>query len=195
MISAIILAAGKSVRMGQPKMLLPWGDTTVLGQVISTYQLAGIENLLVVTGSGREQVTAIASQFGVQSIYNENYADGGMLSSVQIGLESLLQHAEIEAAMIGLGDQPQTQIESVQLISETFLTQRAKLIVPSHQMRRGHPWLIQKTLWKELIEMDNSLSPRIFLNRHANDILYVIVDTPSIVADLDTPQDYQNYRP
>ena len=56
MIAALILAAGQSKRMGQPKMLLPWGETTVLETVIATYRAAGIDNILVITGGAREQV-------------------------------------------------------------------------------------------------------------------------------------------
>ncbi len=89
MISAIILAAGESKRMGQPKMLLPWGEVTVLGQVISTYQAAGVEDVLVVTGGAREQVEGIVRQHGARSVFNEQFAGGGMLSSLQCGLQFL----------------------------------------------------------------------------------------------------------
>jgi len=195
MISAIILAAGRSVRMGQPKMLLPWGNTTVLGQVISTYQEAGVEDILVVTGSAREQAAAIAHQHGARSIYNEMYASSEMLASLQKGLQSLLYTPEVEAALIGLGDQPQVQAGTVQLICETFRKQRAKLTVPSCQKRRGHPWLVERSLWNELMGMEAPRSPRDFLNQHAGEILYLEVDTPSILADLDTPQDYLSSRP
>ena len=55
-ISAILLAAGQSRRMGRPKLILPWGETTVLGQVVSTFAAAGIEDILVVTGGARDQI-------------------------------------------------------------------------------------------------------------------------------------------
>ena len=60
-IAAILLAAGESHRMGQPKMLLPWGGTTVLGQVVATFAAAGIEDILVVTGGAREQVESLVA--------------------------------------------------------------------------------------------------------------------------------------
>ena len=195
MITAIILAAGESKRMGQPKMLLPWGSTTVLGQVISTYQAAGIEHILVVSGGAREQVEAIAHRGGAQTVFNESYASGEMLSSLQLGLRTLLEQVQVEAALIGLGDQPQVQAGCVRLICDVFQKQRAGLIVPSYQRRRGHPWLIERSLWSELLELQSPQSPRDFLNQHAADILYVNVDTASILADLDTPQDYQSAHP
>jgi molybdenum cofactor cytidylyltransferase len=196
MISAIILAAGESKRMGRPKMLLPWGSNTVLGQVIATFQAAGVEDVLVVTGGAHEQVTEIASQHGARSLFNAQYQNGGMLSSLQCGLRSLAtEEAHVQAALIGLGDQPQLQEGCVRQVCEAFRQQAARLIVPSYQMRRGHPWLVERSLWSELLELEAAQSPRDFLNRHGDEIRYVQVDTPSILADLDTPQDYQSARP
>jgi molybdenum cofactor cytidylyltransferase len=83
----------------------------------------------------------------------------------------------------------------VRQVCESFRQQAARLIVPSFQMRRGHPWLVERSLWSEILGLLPPESPRDFLNRHAAEILYVEVDTPAILADLDTPQDYQNARP
>ncbi len=196
MISAIILAAGQSKRMGRPKMLLPWGEITVLGQVISTYQAAGVGDVLVITGGAREQVTEIAARHGARSIFNEQFANGEMLSSLQCGLQLLSKEEPgAQAALIGLGDQPQVQAGCIRQICETFQAQEARLIVPSFQKRRGHPWLVERSLWTELLELQPPQSPRDFLNRHAAEIAYVEMDTPSILADLDTPQDYRQARP
>ena len=118
MISAIILAAGESKRMGQPKMLLPWGKTTVLGHVLSTFQEAGIEDLLVVTGGTHEEVEQIVKQYKCRSVFNKNFERGEMLSSLQLGLEG--QSSQVRATLIGLGDQPQIQAKSVLLICEAF---------------------------------------------------------------------------
>ena len=196
MISAIILAAGESKRMGQPKMLLPWGEDTILGQVITTYKAAGVEDILVVTGGAHEQVDDIVRQHGARSIFNTQFSSGEMLSSLQRGLGLLSEEESgVKAALIGLGDQPQVQEGSIRQICDAFHKHSARLVVPSFQMRRGHPWLVEHSLWAELLELKTSQSPRDFLNRHAAEILYVELDTPNILADLDTPQDYQNYRP
>ena len=191
MISAIILAAGESKRMGQPKMLLPWGNDTVLGQVISTYRAANVKQVLVVTGGARQQVTEIVERHGAYSIFNEQFSSGEMLSSLQFGLHFLAaEHPRVDAALIGLGDQPQVQERCVRRLCETFRQQAARLIVPSFQMRRGHPWLVERSLWQEILQMSAGTSPRDFLNQHADEIKYVNVETSSILADLDTPEDY-----
>ena len=193
MISAIILAAGQSKRMSQPKMLLPWGRVTVIEQVITVFLEAGIKDIVVVTGGVREQVETVIERYPVRSVPNSEYQFGEMLSSLQYGLRAL--QAEAEAALIGLGDQPQVQAGTVRQIRQAFLERRSNLLVPSFQRRRGHPWLVGRSLWEELLSIKSPESPRDFLNRHATDIDYLEMDTPSILADLDTPEDYETSRP
>jgi len=197
MISAVILAAGKSRRMGRPKMLLPWGDTVVLGHVISVFAAAGLEDILVVTGAVREKIEGIVSEYGkdfpVRTVYNEDYQEGEMLSSLKCGLRDLAGSGA-RAALIGLGDQPQVQEKTVRLVCESFRLTGSPLVIPSFQMRRGHPWLASRRFWMDLLELHPSQTPRDFLDAHRRDIQYVEVDAPSILADLDTPEDYRASR-
>ena len=208
-ISAIILAAGQSRRMGQPKMLLPWGNTTVLGRVIETIQSAGIEDILVVTGGARAEVEKVAAEFNVRAVHNGNFERGEMLASVQLGLQALLPPPSQrdtspvffengggrEGALICLGDQPQIKERSVRVVCEMFLAQRSSIVVPSYQMRRGHPWLIARELWGEVLQMRETESMRDFLNKHGDDIYYIEHDSPDILQDLDTPDDYLKHKP
>ncbi|MBI3739422.1 MAG: nucleotidyltransferase family protein [Chloroflexi bacterium] len=192
MITAIILAAGESKRMGQPKMLMPWGKSTVLQTVIATFQAAGVNDILVITGAARKQVEALIGK-SVQTVFNEKYEAGEMLSSVQAGLRA--KKHEARAALICLGDQPQVQKRTVQRILQEYRETGAPIIVPSYQMRRGHPWLVARELWNEILKMRAPESPREFLKRHTKDIHYVNIDSPSVLADLDTPEDYLKSRP
>jgi molybdenum cofactor cytidylyltransferase len=118
-----------------------------------------------------------------------------MLSSMQAGLRVLRGNPSASAALICLGDQPQIQEGSVRAVVCRFIETEASLVVPSYQMRRGHPWLAARPLWEEILAMSPAESPRDFLNRHAGEIEYVEVDTPSILADLDTYDDYLKSRP
>jgi molybdenum cofactor cytidylyltransferase len=192
MISAIILAAGQSKRMGQPKMLLPWGNTTVLEKVIATFKAADVEDILVVTGGVRDAVESLVGG-SAQIIFNPNYAKGEMLSSVQVGLVGLKPGAE--AALIGLGDQPQVRERSVRSVLKAYRNSGASLVVPSFQMRRGHPWLVARVHWDEILEMRSPASLRDFLNRHADEIHYVELHHESVLQDLDTPGDYLKSKP
>jgi molybdenum cofactor cytidylyltransferase len=69
------------------------------------------------------------------------------------------------------------------------------LVIPSYQMRRGHPWLVSRSLWNELLELKPPETLRSFLNRHLEDIHYVEVDNAGILLDLDTPGDYEKHKP
>lgn len=192
MITAIILAAGQSKRMGKPKMLLRWGETTVLEKVISTFEAANVDEILVVTGGQREQVEALAAG-SARTVFNPDYGKGEMLSSVQAGLVRL--QPGTEAVLIGLGDQPQAQERSVQLVLDEYRKSGASIVVPSFQMRRGHPWLVTRGHWEEILDMHSRTTLRDFLNSHADEIHYVEVNNDSILQDLDTPEDYLKFRP
>jgi molybdenum cofactor cytidylyltransferase len=187
-IAALILAAGNSKRMGSPKMSLPWGDTTVLGQVLEVFKAAAVGYVLVVTGGAREGVEKIASAAGAQTVFNPDFAKKEMLSSLQAGLQAL--PADANAALIALGDQPQIQLDTVTAIATAYSQTRAALIVPSYHMRRGHPWLIARELWGQILSMQPPQTPRDFLNERAAEIQYVELDTASVLQDLDTPEDY-----
>ena len=186
-ISAVILAAGKSTRMGEQKMLLPWGNTTVLGKVIQSLQDAGVEDIVLVTNSVLAKEVA---RYEVRVTFNN---EGEMLESVQIGLQA--QKPSAEAALICLGDHPQVGEGDIGRICEGFRQHQTRVVVPSYRMRRGHPWLIARELWDEILSLRAPQSMRDFLNAHKEEIFYVECDSPSTLQDLDTPADYLKYKP
>jgi molybdenum cofactor cytidylyltransferase len=198
MIPAIIPAAGESQRMGEPKLLMKWMDGTVLGHVVSVFARAGVEDILVITGSNREKIEQLvedlANRYPVRCVYNSSYNSGEMLSSVQRGLEDLVEK-NIGAAMIGLGDQPQVEGGSVKVILDEYRRTHYSLIVPSYQMRRGHPWLVGRIHWDEILLLKAPQTLRDFLSRHAETIHYVKTENASVLADLDTPADYSKSHP
>lgn len=198
MISAIILAAGESKRMGEQKLLMKWGKSSVIEHVIRVYSNAGVDEIVVITGSHRNEIESVISatkvNHRVKSVFNENFSSGEMLSSIQCGLREL-QVGLTDAALIGLGDQPQVREGTVRLVCEAFRQTKSPIVVPSFNMRRGHPWLIARELWGDLLGLDTHQTPRVFLTRHQEKIHYVDVGNASIHADLDTPEEYQESRP
>ena len=193
MISALVLAAGKSERMGRPKLALPWGDSTVLGAVLQALAAAGLEDVRVVTGAARDLVESLCAEIAVTMVANAEYERADMLSSIQAGLRSLPEASQ--AALIVLGDQPQIMADTVQRVVEAYRQSTPRLVVPSHSMRRGHPWLVERGLWQELLDLRPDDTARRFLRQHDAEIKYVEIDSPTILQDLDTPDDYLNSRP
>lgn len=192
MIAAVVLAAGQSKRMGSPKMILPWGDTTVIGRVIAVLQEAGVAEICVVTGGAHEQVETALEGVGVRMVFNPRFEQDEMAFSLQVGLANLSVRAR--AALVVLGDQPQIQPQVVCTIMQEYEAQQASLVVPSYQMRRGHPWLIDRALWPEVMALQSPRTLRDVLTALPERILYVPVDTDSVLRDLDTPEDYGRER-
>ncbi len=191
-VAAVVLAAGMSSRMGSPKMILPWNGSTIVARVVRALRDGGAASITVVTGSQRERVEAALEGEPVSFAYNEDYANGEMLDSIQTGLRAL--PAQVDAALIALGDQPQIQAATVRQVLESYAQSSSKLVAPSYQMRRGHPWLVERELWGEILNLRHPLTLRDFMEAHAGDIRYLIVDTPTILQDVDTPEDYRRFR-
>ena len=192
-IAAVVLAAGFSRRMGRPKMILPWGDTTVIGQVVEVLQQAGLEEIVVVTGSARQEVELALRHRHVRCIFNQLYTEDNMAISLQVGLSALAD--SVEAALVVLGDQPQIACEVVARLVQAFEKTRAKLIVPSYQQRRGHPWLVARSAWPAILALGPQETLRSFLNAYEAWIEYLPVESDTVLRDLDTPEDYSRERP
>jgi molybdenum cofactor cytidylyltransferase len=194
MFAAVVLAAGCSTRMGRPKLVLPWGNTTVIGQVVTTLMQAGVTEIVVVTGGARAEVEAALAGFPVRMVFNARYQEDAMLLSLQVGLRTL-KKSQSEGALIILGDQPHLKGEVLQGLLAAYTARRAPLVVPSFQYRRGHPWVLERSLWAAALGAAPSTTLRDFLNQHAAQIEYVNVDNDSILNDLDYPEDYARLHP
>jgi molybdenum cofactor cytidylyltransferase len=192
-IAAVVLAAGHSRRMGSPKLALPWGDTTVIGQVLSVLSQSGIQEIIVAIGGACQEVQQALQGLPVRQVYNPDHEQGEMLSSFQVGLAALGDGPD--AALVVLGDQPQIQAQVVVELLQAYRDTGAPLVIPSYQMRRGHPWLIDRSLWAAALAIHEPTTLRDFLNDRQDSIHYVTVDTATILQDLDTPGDYLAYRP
>ena len=110
MIAAVVLAAGLSSRMGQPKQIMRWGSRAMVRQVCETLIASEVNEIVVVTGYAREKVEEALIGCAARPVFNPDYEDGDMMRSLQIGLNSL---SNFEAALFVLGDQPQMQVSVV----------------------------------------------------------------------------------
>ncbi len=194
-VSAIILAAGRSERMGQAKMLLPWkNNQCVLEAVIDTFAAAEIKEIVVVTGADADLINPLLiklkEKYPIRDVHNKQFNTGEMLSSLQAGLAGL--SPEAESALVGLGDQPQMKLQTVKDALSAAETSSFPLIMPSWNDRRGHPWLVKKQLWTEIFALKIPETARTFIQNHSQEIEYFAADE-SILQDLDWPQDYEKF--
>jgi molybdenum cofactor cytidylyltransferase len=193
MIGAVVLGAGRSQRMGRPKLTLPWRKTTVIGQVVDVLSAAGVAEIIVVTGGARAAVEDALRHTPAIPVFNPDFSDGEMSRSLLVGLNTLSK--SLDATLVVLGDQPQIELDVAKAVIAGFQREHSALVVPSYKNRRGHPWLVARSLWRELLELQVPKTLRDFLNQYLSDTCFVNVDTPSVLQDLDTPRDYQRFRP
>jgi molybdenum cofactor cytidylyltransferase len=188
MVSAIVLAAGLSRRMGRFKLLLPWEGATVIERVVHTLDEAVEGEILVVTGWRADEVAATLEGTRARMVFNPDYAAGEMLSSVRAGLRAVAPAAV--AALICLGDQPQMEADTVRrVLQRGRAAEWRPVIIPSYRMHAGHPILLPRRIWPDVISASETLKDA--LAPHREEFVYTVVDTPSILADLDTPEDYE----
>jgi molybdenum cofactor cytidylyltransferase len=192
MIAAVVLAAGLSSRMGQPKQIMRWGSHAMVRLVCETLIASDVHEIVVVTGYAREKVEEALIGCAARPVFNPDYEDGDMMRSFQIGLKSL---SDCDAALFVLGDQPQMQVAVVKKVIASREKEKAKIVAPSFRRRRGHPILFAREIWLDVFNAPRGTSPREFLRAHADWIHYVDVDTDSILRDVDTMDDYRRESP
>jgi len=193
LIAAIILAAGLSRRMGQPKLLLPWGDTSVIAAIVQKLVAVQIQPICVVVGALEAEIAEALGELPAQLVFNSRFQEDSMVLSLQVGLASLPD--EVQAALVVLGDQPQLSVEVILSLLAAYNRSASALVVPSYRKRRGHPWLIDRSLWAEVRDLAPGDTLRRFLNSNAEKIFYVGTEQEAVIQDLDTPDDYARYRP
>jgi len=186
---AVILAAGESRRMGTQKLLLPFGESTVIEAVVRTALASRVDHALAVLGSDRDAVRLKLAPYGVEFAINEDFAKG-MLSSIQAGFKAL--PADAEAAVVMLGDQPFLPAKVVDAIVEAYSESRKGIVVPAFRGRRGHPVLIDLKYRDEVLGLDPADGLRQLMHAHAEAIFEAEVEDANILRDLDVPEDYAN---
>lgn len=193
-VGAVILAAGLSSRMGEPKQLLPWGETPMIRHVVNTLVTGGAktEKVVVVVGHQQQAIRGALSGLPVQIAFNEGFADGSMLRSLQVGLATLNAQADgPQAALIALGDQPQIQSTITQQVIACWRARQAVIVAPSFNHKRGHPMLFARGIWPTFLAAEPVGSPRDLLQSLRDQIDFVDVPNEEILRDIDTPDDYQ----
>jgi molybdenum cofactor cytidylyltransferase len=187
MIAAVVLAAGESKRMGVPKLLLPFGRTTIIETVLAGVTASKVDAAFVVLGSGRRAIRAKIRKFSVAAVVNERFHEG-MLSSIQKGIASL--PPQFQAALIVLGDQPGLSPAVIDALVAASRGGKKGLTIPVYGGKRGHPLLLDLKYRKEVARLSPATGLRGLLDAHPEDILYVDFPDAPFLIDIDTPEDY-----
>ena len=188
MIWAIVLAAGESKRMGKPKLLLPFGERTIIESVIENVVHSEVHKTVVVLGSNREEMEKKIGRLPVKIVVNPRYRKG-MHSSVQFGFRAIPEDAE--AAMVVLGDQPSLSSFTINIIVDAYNRTDSGIVLPIHKGKRGHPVLIDMKYRGEIDNLNPDIGLRELLHRHTRDILEVEVANSGILRDIDEWEDYE----
>ena len=190
MINSIILAAGESKRMGQPKPLLRFNDKTFLEHIISVLQCSYVDRITVVLGADAKIVEGSIDLSGTHLLVNKNYKKG-QLSSLITGIKNVPE--ETEAVLVCLVDHPFITEELVNQIVKTFKERKSPIIVPVYQGKRGHPVLFSKSLFKELLEAPEDKGARYVVYSNEEKVFELETSEKGILIGINTPEDYQIY--
>ena len=196
MIPALVLAAGKSSRMGRTKALLSLGSSgeTFLHRIIRVLREGGADAVVVVIGGDAAAVRASLPRDDAQisAVENPRYEEG-QLSSLLVGLAAAEQrHDNVEAVMMTLVDLPLISAATVRAVRDAFLANPgAPLVRPRRGGRHGHPVIFNRSIFGELRRADPSTGAKPVVHAHAAEEVDVDVDDEGAFIDIDTPDDYE----
>lgn len=188
-VSAVVLAAGESRRMGdRNKLTLPLGGEPVLRRTVRSVLASEVREVIVVLGHQADVVRPLIEDLDVGIVINEHYAEGQM-TSVHGGLAALTDACA--GAMICLGDQPLMTTADFDALIRAFRDRAdGSILVPVHQGRRGNPVIIATAHRREILKGDRNLGCRKLIEKNPHLVAAVDIGTDHVVVDLDTPDDY-----
>lgn len=183
---AVVLAAGKSSRMGSNKLLLVVGGRTILDRVLDALEASVVDEIVVVLGHDPEAIEAIVEAHGVNPVLNIKY-EKGMTSSFQAGL----RETAAESAFLVLGDQLGLDPALLDVMMELMASDPEALVVsPVNNGRRGHPVLFRRALFPEILDLKEKEMIKDIVDRHENEHRTVEGDM-WCTMDVDTPEDFE----
>ena len=187
---AILLAAGESSRMGRQKALLPWRNTTLLEYQLRSLLDAGVQRVVVVLGHDADRIKPIVEAAeGASWALNPDYLQG-KTTSLKTGVAALEIQQVSDVLLLNV-DQPRNA-DTVRTLLERHLASSYRITIPTHGGKGGHPILIAAELLPELAEIEEeSQGLKAVVRRHAEATERFELDDPTLLWDLNTPEQYQ----
>ena len=190
MVSAILLGAGESKRMGTDKLSLPWAGTTLLGHCLDILLRSDVREVIVVVGghgTGQVEKRRGFEAKKVKVVRNRDYKEG-MSSSIRRGIRSI--DPESRGILIALGDQPLLKTKTINALIEAFHRGKGSIFVPVHRGRRGHPVIFGRGFEEELLKLTGDVGARSIIARHPEKVVEVRTRSVAVVKDIDTRKEY-----
>ena len=188
-VAAVVLAAGKSQRMGRNKLLLKLGGITVLERVLSSIEASRVEEVFVVLGHRPEDLRPIVDAHAAEAVSNPDYEEG-MTTSFQAGLSRV----SVDAAFLCLGDQAVLDpVLMNKMVDALEADPEALIVSPVHEGKKGHPVLFRNTLFPEIMSLEQGKTLKDIVEGHGDHHPEVEGDI-WCTLDMDTPEDYERIR-
>lgn len=190
-IAGVILAAGSSSRLGDPKQLLDLGGLPVLAHTLIAVRQTALTPVFIVLGHTADEITRRIDLRDVQVIHNPDYLSG-QSSSVRAALGAL--PSDVDAVIFILGDQPLIEPAVIDRLADSYRTERAPIVQPNYREGRGNPVLVARSLFDELAQITGDTGARPLIQRHRNSVRLVDATEFSRPDDIDTREDYERIQ-
>ncbi len=190
LISAVVLAAGRSSRMQSPKQLLRLGGKTILGLVVGKFHDSNVDEVVVVLGS-HPRLEKKLRLGGARVVLNRR-SSSGISSSIRAGLEAV--DSRSDAVLFGLADKPFVKVTTINRVIESYLSSGRGIVIPVYRGRRGNPVLFAREFFKEFESLSGDVGGKAIIRKHSDRVLEVDVGDEGILADIDTPSDFEKAR-
>ena len=190
-VSGVILAAGRSRRMGRPKALLPIFGTTFLEHIVHQIRASRLVDLKIVLGHQPESILDRLPDLRATTVVNSRYREG-QLSSLQTGIRAL-DRETCDGLMLFLVDHPLVDSALIDALLDCFSQGGHPIVIPSFQRRRGHPVLFARELFPELLAASPDEGAVAVVRHHRQQICHLEWESDEILVDVDTPEAYQRW--
>lgn len=189
-VSAVVLAAGESTRMGTQKLFLPFGSKSVVRTVVDTLCLGGVDDVVVVTGFESARLRAHLADADVRFVHNRRYRSADMHTSIRCGFRAV---ADARMCLLMPGDLPVVQKETIRSLIDSFDPKEGlAVLVPVCGEKRGHPVLLSWKFRSTVLKSREKMALKKLTATGMPGVKLLEVNDPGIHLDLDSPEDYKH---
>ena len=182
-ISAVLLGAGRSKRMGVNKLSLPWRGKTLFEYCLNTLLRSNVKKVVVVLNDRMREEGCFFPKPNVEVVINPYYKKG-MSTSIRRGVRVL--NSKSDGILIALGDQPFLKTRTINALIGAFRRGKGKIIVPTFKGRRGHPVIFHRKYERELLRLRGDVGGKVIMEKHPSDVQLIPVKSEGIIKDIDT---------